>query len=166
MTEIGAVFAWGIGAATLCVLACAAVLWLLHRRRRCVSCGVGLVAVDIRSDGALRASYEVMACPHCTNALTLVHGTRARYATCPDCRQRTLETPCIRLPDAPSTNPPPETRRRVEVHEHCHLCGHAAVIEVSDQPFEPQSQAAHHPRGQVIPFPTGRRRSAHGGEDA
>lgn len=119
-------------------------LWLQRRQRRCPSCRVPLVGLAREASGEA-LTYEVLVCPSCTNALTLVHGTRARYAWCPECRQRTLETPCIRLPDAD------DGRRRVEVHENCHLCGHMAVREVGDPPTAPAK------RGQVIPFPRRKR---------
>ncbi len=148
------------------VLAAAALLGLaipilivivMRRQRRCPSCGVNLVTVaqpgSTAADGA-QVTYEVLACPSCTNALTLIAGSRQRYAWCPECRQRTLETPCIRLPDTA------EGRRRVEVHEHCHLCGHLAVRELGDA-----GEAAPSKRGQILHFPGPRKRKTKSGTD-
>lgn len=140
--------------AALCTVSLVAggVMWALRRQRNCPSCRVALVPlgkgpenVSHSVDGEL-LTYEVLVCPRCTNALTNVHGARSRYAFCPECRQRTLETPCIRLPDTA------DGRRRVEVHENCHLCDHGAVREVADPSNTPAR------RGQVLQFPQHRRR--------
>lgn len=139
MVDVAWVVAGLVAILAIGLAGAAGLIWLLNRQRRCPSCGVPLAVISPNdADGPL--GYEVLACPRCTNALTLVHGSRARYAYCPECHQRTLETPCIRLPDTP------EGQRRVEVHEHCHLCGHMAVREVSDPPVEPAK------RGQILPF--------------
>lgn len=126
--------------AVLALVAVALAVAILRRRRSCPSCGVELVALRVARDAG-PASYEVLACPRCSNAITLVHGVRHRFAHCPDCHQRTLETPCIRLPDGP------DGQRRVEVHESCHLCAHQAVRELSDGPWESPTK-----RGLVLPF--------------
>lgn len=118
--------------------------WSVRQKRKCPSCHIPLVPVTTSADGGPPLTYEVLACPTCTNAITLVHGNRARYAWCPECRQRTLETPCIRLPDAGG-------KPRVDVHEHCHLCGHAAIREVGEPGDKPLR------RGIVLAFPGGRR---------
>lgn len=95
-------------------------------------------------------SYDVLACPSCTNAVTMVHGTRSQWAYCPECQQRTLETPCIRLPsDATGA----EQGARVEVREHCHLCSYDATHVVNGAPPTPPEA-----RGQVIHFPRERTR--------
>lgn len=134
------------------------VVWSTRKKRDCPSCGLPLVSLGRQGTELVSTSvdgdpltYEVLVCPRCTNAVTNVHGARSRYAYCPECRQRTLETPCIRLPDSS------DARRRVEVHEACHLCGHLAMREVADPPVGPQK------RGQVIQFPAGRRK--HGTDD-
>jgi hypothetical protein len=151
----------GLIAAILALLvACVAIVvaWHERSRKRCPSCGVELVAVgDGTSDDGVRLTYDVLACPHCRNVLTMVEGKRSRYATCPECKERTLETACIRLPDAAGAQPvgdgpDSQPQRRVEVHEHCHLCDHGAVREISDAPHGPSK------RGQVIPFPMERRK--------
>lgn len=146
--------ALGFGVVLLAALILAGALtWAMRRKRDCPSCGLPLVSLGRHGTDLVSKSidgdpltYEVLVCPRCTNALINVHGARSRYADCPDCHQRTLETPCIRLPDTP------ESRRRVEVHEHCPLCGHMAVREVADPPFSPSK------RGQVLQFPGNRRR--------
>lgn len=145
-----------VGLLGIAVLAAAIAVWLhLQRRHRrdCPSCGRTLVSLgrdgpDLtsRSIDGDPLTYEVLVCPTCTNALTHVHGARSRYAYCPECRHRTLETPCIRLPDSV------DGRRRVEVHEQCTLCGHHDLREVGDPPKIPER------RGQVIPFPVDRLR--------
>ena len=126
--------------AVLGVIAVALAIAILRRRRSCPSCGVELTPLRVARDGAI-AAYEVMCCPRCSNAVTLVHGVRHRFAHCPDCHQRTLETPCIRLPDSA------DGHRRVEVHESCHLCAHHAIRELSDGPWETPMK-----RGLVLPF--------------
>lgn len=131
-------------------LAAGALSWQ-GRRRKCPSCGLVLVPIADPTPGD---PYQVLVCQRCTNAVTHVPGTRARFATCPECHNAALETPCIRLPDTP------EGRRRVHVHEHCHLCGYSHVREIGDDRGRP------HKRGVVVPFPGNRRvqrrRSAHG----
>jgi hypothetical protein len=133
-----------------------AIVLVTRRQRRCPSCGVHLVNIahpGSRAADGTTITYEVLVCPSCTNALTLIAGSRQRYAWCPECRQRTLETPCIRLPDTA------EGRRRVEVHEHCHLCGHMAVREIGDPALAPAK------RGQVLQFPGPRRNKSKSGTD-
>jgi len=130
-------------AATLAGILAFVAVWNLRRQRKCPSCRVELVSLNPQKtgDGAGPLGYEVLVCPRCTNALTLVAGSRSRYAFCPECRQRTLETPCIRIPDGQDGQP------RVEVHENCQLCGHQAVREVGDT--GPQKEK----KGQVLQFP-------------
>ncbi len=134
----GVVIATAIG---LVIVAFA--VFRLRQQRRCPSCRVDLVSLNPMTEGKGPGplGYEVLVCPRCTNALTLVAGSRSRYAFCPECRQRTLETPCIRIPDGPEGQP------RVEVHENCQLCGHQAVREVGDVP------PTNDKRGQVLQFP-------------
>jgi uncharacterized protein YbaR (Trm112 family) len=144
--DVTGFLAWTAAAVATGLLIAALVLWVLRRQRRCPSCRVPLAVVadaETTTADGLPLGYEVLACPLCTNALTLVHGTRTRYAYCPECRQRTLETPCIRLPDSD------DGAHRVEIHEHCHLCGYMAVREASDPPRAPEK------RGQVLPFRRG-----------
>lgn len=105
----------------------------MRRQRRCPACRSALVALE-PPEGS---SYEVMACPHCPSAVTLAVGHRARFSWCPSCKQRALETPCIRHPD-------PNGALVVEVREHCHLCPHERMVLV---------EAASPPRGLVVEFP-------------
>jgi hypothetical protein len=114
---------------------------LFRPKRRCPACHLGLVVLRETRDGLPLYGYEVYACPRCTNAFTAVVGNRQRFGFCPECHQRTLETPCMRLAEGP------EGQRRVEVHEGCHLCGHHASREVSDLPY-----LAPPKRGQIVPF--------------
>lgn len=137
----GAVAAVTAAIGLLAAVGVAIAIAILRRRRSCPSCGVELVPTPIARDGGAADTYEVLCCPRCSNAVTLVHGVRHRFAHCPDCHQRTLETPCIRLPDGP------DGQRRVEVHETCHLCAHHAVREWSDKPWEIAAK-----RGLVLPF--------------
>lgn len=154
-------------AVTLVLVGAALVLYLVAHNRlgapftepghTCPTCEIPLVRLTqgpSTEPGDVR-SYDVLACPTCTNTLTLVHGTRSRFAYCPACQQRTLETPCIRLAPEPDDPLPPGTLC-IEVRERCHLCEHAEdtlicietdlTIEEEDPPRQ----------GQVIPFPGAR----------
>jgi hypothetical protein len=112
-----------------------------RRVRRCPACLVALQPLRETRDAQPLYGYDVYACTRCTNAFTAMIGHRHRFAHCPDCHQRTLETPCIRVADGS------EGQRRVEVHESCHLCGHHATREVSDLPYLSPPK-----RGQIVPF--------------
>lgn len=122
----------------------AGAVWSMRRQRRCPACRSALVELPRPEE----RSYEVMACPRCPTAATLAVGHRARFSWCPACKQRALQTPCIRLPD-------PSGALVVEVHEQCHLCGHSAQIQV---------EGPAPPRGLVLPFPPDQRRDRAGGE--
>lgn len=113
-------------------------LWVLRRNRQCPSCRAPLV--PLATTEPLHA-YEVLCCRKCNTAVTLSVGQRSRFAWCPQCRQRALEAPCLRLPA-------PEGQVRVEVREQCHLCGHQA-----SRILESAAPVRSTPRGQVIPFP-------------
>lgn len=80
--------------------------------RRCPTCGVNYEVVSAAGQGP-NSSYDVLACPHCSNTATVVRGARSFLPYCPSCGNRTLETPTVRLPGDPL---------RVEVREHCPLC--------------------------------------------
>ena len=143
MIDLGGLLAWTAAAVATGLAISGGAFWILRRQRRCPSCRVTLATVadaDSTTADGLPLGYEVLACPLCTNALTLVQGARTRYSYCPECRQRTLETPCLRLPDSE------EGGRRVEIHEQCHLCGYMAVREVCDPPRTPEK------RGQILIF--------------
>lgn len=91
----------------------AVAVWLSRGpHRRCPTCGVAYEVVAPAGDDTNR-SYDVLACPHCSNTATLVRGSRSFLPYCPSCGNRTLETPTVRLPG---------DRLRVEVREHCPLC--------------------------------------------
>ena len=119
-------------------LAMAGAVWVLRRHRRCPSCNAALVPVE--SGERPDRTWQALACPRCTTAVTLAHGTRGRFAWCPACRQRSMEVPCLRLPDE-------DGHPVVEVHERCTLCGYAREVVVGRH-----SGAA--PRGLVLPFPS------------
>jgi hypothetical protein len=107
----------------------------------CPNCRVPYqVLTDPPGDGA-RRTYEVLACLHCANTSTRVHGSPSRFAYCPACTQRTLETPVKRLP------PSLENPLQVEVDERCHVCGYEDVRVV------PPPWSSQRGRGKVIPFP-------------
>lgn len=111
---------------------------------RCPNCRIPYLAlVDSTPRGAPVRSYRVLACPQCTNTITRVHGTASRFAYCPACSQRTLETPAKRL--SPTISAP----LAVEVEERCHVCGHTDVVVL---PNVIQADLG----GKVIPFPGSR----------
>lgn len=112
---------------------------------RCPSCDVNLVELpSLDDEGEERRTYDVLVCPHCTNTSTRVLGTRSRFAWCPQCRNRTLETPVVRLP------PTPTAPIAVQVDERCHVCG------FTDTRVLPEQQGWSPQKGKVIPFPTRR----------
>jgi hypothetical protein len=88
-------------------------------------------------------SYEVLVCRSCSHCATAVHGTESACAYCPNCTQRALETPLVRLPAGPEGP-------RVRVAETCHLCGHQDQIELPASSGERQSSPS---PGKVLPFP-------------
>ncbi|MEZ4316530.1 MAG: hypothetical protein R3F61_03470 [Myxococcota bacterium] len=123
-----------------------------ERTPRCPNCHIPyLELVDpdrIGSNrGGPRRTYDVLACPQCTNTTTRVYGTPSRFAYCPSCNQRTLETPARRL--APTLEAP----LAVEVEERCHVCGYAHHLVLPPQHESPASAG----RGKVIPFPGAKR---------
>lgn len=95
----------------------------------CPTCEVPFLVLDVPAEPE-RRTYDVLVCPECTNSVTRVLGARSRFAWCPACRQRTLETPVHRLP------PTPERPLAVEVEEHCHVCGYRDLVELPDGPLE------------------------------
>jgi hypothetical protein len=121
------------------VLAASAAV-VFRDQRRCPTCRDSLMELPKPEE----RTYEVLACPRCPTAVTLAVGQRARLSWCPSCRQRALDTPCIRQPDADGTV-------AVEVQERCHLCGHEEVLLI---------ETSAPPRGLVVPFRhTGQRRA-------
>lgn len=124
-----------------------------ERTPRCPNCEIPyLKLVDPQDERAAhtgpRRTYEVLACPQCTNTTTRVYGTPSRFAYCPACNQRTLETPARRLP------PSIEAPLAVEIDERCHVCGYTHHLVLPPQ-FEDAPMAAG--RGKIIPFPTSER---------
>lgn len=145
-----------LGATTLALVAFVATqlrandLSLGEAAARCPTCRIPMIPLTSgpSTDPEHVRSYDVLACPSCTNAVTMVHGTRSQCAYCPACHQRTLETPCIRR-SSPASDAP-----EVEVREHCHICGYEAIVVIrGEAPPEPTA------RGQVIRFPPERTRS-------
>lgn len=123
---------------------------LLYTRTRplattptCPTCEADYLILEPPDEGGVRRTYDVLVCPECTNAITRVQGTKSRFAWCPACRQRTLETPVRRLPPAPLRP------LAVEVEEQCHVCGFRATIELPDGPLELPQPAL---PDNVIPF--------------
>ncbi len=110
----------------------------------CPSCYEELV--HLAPDPAVqpRRTWEVVACPQCEVASTVVQGVPGRAAWCPACRQRALELQVTRL-EGTSRSPV-----RIEVTERCHLCNHEAQVLVE------QGTTAR--AGRVIPFPGDRER--------
>ena len=106
---------------------------------RCVNCGQLYLILNPPDAFEERRFYEILVCPHCTNAATRVHGRISRFAICPRCNQRTLETPVRRLP--PTRLAPVA----VEVSEHCHVCAFEEEYRIPDHK-RPQRQ------GKVLPF--------------
>ena len=117
------------------------VMMLNQRRlsRSCPSCATRLAPLPLAQ---LHRSYEVLVCATCTNTVTAVHGARSESAYCPSCRQRSLETPVVRLPNG-------KHGPLVEVHEYCHLCEHQENVVFGRQDDE---------RGRVLEFPKAGRR--------
>ena len=114
---------------------------------QCPNCHVMYVRLGSSAEDEAHRShraYEVFACPECTNTITRVHGAPSRFAYCPSCAQRTLETPTRRL--SPTIDAP----LAVAIEERCHVCGFhdERVLPESGTPFEMPSA-----KGQVIPFP-------------
>lgn len=91
----------------------------------CPNCRTPMAALPDEAPLGVR-SYRVHACRTCTNVVTQVHGARSRWAWCPACRQRALETPVHRLPNAPDGSP------QAEVHELCHICGHELMVRLPE----------------------------------
>lgn len=144
---------WIVAVVTALVLLTAGTLYFGFSRRigkvtrQCPACRVEMEPLIEGGDPArLVRAYEVLVCPHCTNAATAVMGEPGAFAWCPGCRERSLQTPCIRLPRGPGGP-------AVEVHEHCELCGYHETVKIVQG-------GAHAPRGLVIPFPTERRRKS------
>ncbi len=136
--------AWLILPPMLALIGLAIATRVLRGNRFCPSCDVPMDALPMGSTADQpHGTYEVLVCRECRNAATLAHGQRFRYAWCPACLQRSLETPCIRLPDD-------DGKTVVEVHEECQLCGFT-----STRRFEGTAP----PRGLVLPFPAMRKKS-------
>lgn len=112
----------------------------------CPSCEAPMIALTdgpSTEPGQIR-SYDVLACPRCTQVDIRVHGVRSRLAYCPSCLQRALDTSGSRI-GAAGLDP-----LQVVIHERCHLCGHQA-----EHPIERRRPRA----GKVIPFRRPGRRS-------
>jgi hypothetical protein len=127
----------------LTVLIFAGAVFLVRGRapeRRCPSCELDYELLSQAGEGP-NQTYDVLACPQCANTLTCVQGTRSSLAYCPACRNRALDTPSVRLPG---------DGIRVQVREHCHLCGFRREYTLSNAPDRPL--------GKVIPFPAERTR--------
>ncbi len=107
--------------------------------RQCPTCKVDYEVIS--ETGGMNLTYDVLACPRCSNCATRVHGTHSHLAYCPACRNRSLETPSVRT----SLQPP-----EIEIRENCHLCGFQRTFAARGE--EPRKI------GVVIPFPLDRRR--------
>lgn len=119
-------------------------VWMLMRRHsgtKCPTCQVPYTVVHRAGDG-LDTSYDVLACPSCTNTITRVHGQRSPLAYCPACHQRAMTPRLERTPGDGLT---------VTVHEECVLCAHEAT------------HVLHPPKlATVLPFPGSRSSQDHG----
>lgn len=119
--------------------------FLLYRRaataeRRCPNCHATYEVIAAAGSGP-NTTYDVLACPMCSNTSTRVQGTRSEQAWCPSCRNRSLETPSLRLPG---------DGVRVEVREYCGICEFERSYVVGEGDVRPL--------GKVIPFPFERTR--------
>lgn len=112
---------------------------LVRRPLVCPSCDAAFIRMPQDQN-----SYDILVCPQCSNTVTAVHGGPSRFASCPDCHQRTLEIQATRLA------PRPEAPIAVECVEVCHVCSYQDVRELPSEPLGQQR------KGVVIPFP-GRR---------
>ena len=160
LSALATAFAWLAPALLMGFALLGAALWVLRRQRRCPSCSEPMRAVDlgpadrpasaragVPSAGVETPTYEVLVCARCTNAATLVHGQKSRFAYCPACTNRALRAPALLRPDGV-----------VEVHEHCELCGYRLQRELPALPPRPA--------GIVIPFPVERARPPRRADDA
>ncbi|MFK7930957.1 MAG: hypothetical protein AB8H79_22420 [Myxococcota bacterium] len=141
LTGWASVAVWVAPACIIGLAIVAGALWTLRNQRNCPSCKTPMTVLGAPApiEESRPPSYEVLVCPTCTNAATLVHGHKSRFAYCPSCLNRALGTPCIRQADG-----------SVRVEEHCHVCGFRAerVVESAAEVDEPAPRL-----GVVIPFP-------------
>jgi len=113
---------------------------MLRRNRRCSNCKEDLVSIAA-PDGL--HTYEVMACTSCDVAEVLSNGTPNRFAFCPRCGRRGLETLADRLPDPPG-------QILVQVKEACQVCGYGDTRYVTYDREEGSKPTP--PKGDVLPF--------------
>ena len=150
LTSLMSAALWLLPAALVALAIVAGALLALRRQRNCPSCRTHMRTLARPGQDGGVPSYEVLVCDSCSNAATLVHGHQARFAYCPSCLNRALRTPNMRQADG-----------SVKVEERCDLCGFDAERIFT----EAQPAPAPTPMGQVIPFPSQRRRGAPGKVD-
>lgn len=108
-------------------------------RRRCTVCGGDRELVP--PPPGRHRTYEVFACPHCTDVMTSVHGQPSRFATCPSCSQFGLEIEAT----ATGLNEVGEVPA-VEVEELCRICGHHDAWSVPERIDELPNNVIEFPR--------------------
>ena len=91
--------------------------FLLNSVRRCTECGGDRQRVP---PAHRHRTYEVLACPQCTDVTTAVHGQISRFAVCPSCSQFGLEVQATAVAPSEVGEIPP-----VVVEERCRICGFA-----------------------------------------
>ena len=102
----------------------------------CPSCRIPMRAIATRPFPV--RSYDVWVCMRCTNAVT--RAVEGDIPECGACHQRSLLTPTWRLPADGHGDP------AVQVHEHCPVCGHDAIVDFPEIEGDPKLAV-------VIPFP-------------
>lgn len=147
MSAAAHLLVWLLPAILLGLVLMAGSLMSLRRQRNCPGCAEPMTSLTRDLPGSERPSYEVLVCEGCSNAATLVHGHKSRFAYCPSCLNRSLRTPCMRLDDG-----------SVKVAETCEICGFKAEHVVG-------GARPSRPMGQVIPFPVHRVRPPERADD-
>ncbi len=98
-------------------------------RRRCVVCGAEREVVT--PPPGRHRTYDVVACPQCTDVQAVVHGQPTRFAICPACSQFGLEVEATSVAPSEVGALPP-----IEVEESCRICGYSdewGVPELLDE---------------------------------
>ncbi|MEN0063069.1 MAG: hypothetical protein AAGA48_13020 [Myxococcota bacterium] len=108
-------------------------------RRRCTVCGAERVVIEAPPDR--HRTYDVLACPHCTDVVTMVHGQPSRFATCPSCSQFGLEVEATAVGLTEVGELP-----AIEVEESCRICGYADEWSVPDRIDELPNNVIEFPR--------------------
>ena len=91
---------------------------LVTSTRRCRRCGHERHPVP--PPPGRHRTYEVLACPHCSDVSCAVRGQLSRFAVCPSCSQFGLEVDARAVGLAEVGVVPP-----IAVEERCRICGRA-----------------------------------------